>query len=647
MRHARSLLPVLGLVLAAAALPVLPAGAGAGPRVTAADLTVFEGVAAGRATVVLRLDSAAKRDVSVSWRTVDGTAKAGEDYRRRSGEVTFEPGQRKRTVRVPLLDDDVAEETERFSVRLRSARARVPGDDVRVTVRDDDGFSVQLASAAAVDHDFDQPVSGDDPTLRGGELSATAPDGTEYTLTVPDGALARETTITMTPWRSATGTGVSGGRLVGVRLEPGGTEFLRPLTLRIDPPGDDSLPAVTLTRADGTSHGHPADLDTDRLVLHLTHFSDFYGGIGDGISIEIVDPVPLDPTQQLAAEMERLLREERNRQLEGQEPDPDLGSKIEQLLTAYYDQVVAPKLHGIRTDCSQARAHTGQVIGFARQAALLGVLDAQQQTILDAAAAGAENCLEEALEPCVDREDAAQMREIFAYWRQVMLFGGTVPDPDPLDPSRECKDLLTGTLTITMDKELEVNGFRTEEHWTLVYQPRMVNPEQDQMWFDDGRGGWTVSGSYRQEDLRDGAACPVMSERTYSGSGTLHTTFHGQLDPSTDEGAGIAELQYFFPQYDGNLGMTPGFDGEVVGHSTRTTYHSTDGECVADTDELGHWFSPNWGPGFTEAPGTVVDSETLGRGVQFAYTFSRDDSDADTTDTYRVELAGSLAPSRG
>src|SRR5436190_142273 len=80
-------------------------------------------------------------------------------------------------------------------------------------------------------------ASDDDPTLLGARLSTTGPDGTVYTLKVPDGALATETTVTMTPWKSATGTGLAGGRPFGVRLTPSGTEFLLPVTLRIDAPG--------------------------------------------------------------------------------------------------------------------------------------------------------------------------------------------------------------------------------------------------------------------------------------------------------------------------------------------------------------------------------------------------------------------------
>lgn len=647
MRVVQSLVTTLCVLLVGTAATVVPASAAAAPTVRGADVKVAEAPADGRVTVVLRLDRAPKRSVTISWRTVEGTADPGQDYKQRSGTVRFKPGQRRQLVRVSLVDDGVAEHTEWFLVRLRSSQARVPDKNVKVVVRDDDDtFGVKLASARAVSHVFDNQASDDDPTLLGATLSTTGPDGTVYTLEVPDGALETETTVTMTPWKSATGTGIAGGRPFGVRLTPSGTEFLLPVTLRIDPPGRDDLPAVTSTRESGTSYGYPAVLDTDQVALRLTHFSEYFGGMGEGTSIKIVDPGALNPTQALADEMERTLREERNRQLRGEDPDPGVWEKVEQMMRAYYDKVVAPRLVGIRNDCSQAEAHTGHVVGFARQAALLGILETQQQAILAAAAAGAENCLQEALEPCVDMDDAEQVRRILGYWRQVGLFGGTVPDPAPLDPVRHCQDLLGGTLTISVDSLFEANGFRTEEQWTLTYQPRLRKDNGSQTWYDDGRGGWTVSGSYLREDLRPGAQCQVMIEQTYSGAGTLFTTFHGQLNPATDEGKGIAELRQFWPEYDGNLGLTPEFDGEVVGNATRTTYHASDDKCVSSTEDGGHWFSPSWGTGVTAAPGTIVETEE-GRGVQFHYTFSHDGSDQEKTDTYKATLAGSLLPTQG
>ena len=55
---------------------------------------------------------------AVSYRTVDGTARAGSDYTATSGRVTFALGEVAKTLSVAILDDTEHEEYEVFSVHL-------------------------------------------------------------------------------------------------------------------------------------------------------------------------------------------------------------------------------------------------------------------------------------------------------------------------------------------------------------------------------------------------------------------------------------------------------------------------------------------------------------------------------------------------
>ena len=64
------------------------------------------------------LSRAATGTVSVDYRTVDGTAKAGEDYTSASGTLSFAAGQTSKTVEVPLLDDAVDDDGETISLVL-------------------------------------------------------------------------------------------------------------------------------------------------------------------------------------------------------------------------------------------------------------------------------------------------------------------------------------------------------------------------------------------------------------------------------------------------------------------------------------------------------------------------------------------------
>ncbi|XP_078128125.1 sodium/calcium exchanger 1a isoform X1 [Sander vitreus] len=56
--------------------------------------------------------------VSVDYRTEDGTANAGSDYRFTEGTVIFKPGETEKEIRIDIIDDDIFEEDEHFLVHL-------------------------------------------------------------------------------------------------------------------------------------------------------------------------------------------------------------------------------------------------------------------------------------------------------------------------------------------------------------------------------------------------------------------------------------------------------------------------------------------------------------------------------------------------
>ena len=74
----------------------------------------------------VRLSRAAAHAVTVDWTTADGRgtwarippAAAGADYSAASGRLTFAPGETRKTVSVPILDDAVDEGTEYFLLRF-------------------------------------------------------------------------------------------------------------------------------------------------------------------------------------------------------------------------------------------------------------------------------------------------------------------------------------------------------------------------------------------------------------------------------------------------------------------------------------------------------------------------------------------------
>ncbi len=95
------------------------------PRLDIADTTVGEG---GTARFMVRLSSRSATPVTVSYRTVDGTAEAGTDYRAASGTLQFDAGTTTRTLSVETLTDERVEGDERFTVKLSNAVRATVGD---------------------------------------------------------------------------------------------------------------------------------------------------------------------------------------------------------------------------------------------------------------------------------------------------------------------------------------------------------------------------------------------------------------------------------------------------------------------------------------------------------------------------------------
>ena len=105
----------------------------------ARETSVVEGSAA---ELSVQLSESFPVAVTVTWTTMDGSAKAGEDYRAETaGRLTFEPGDRMGTLRVRTLDDPRTEPAETFRVRLTeasNAELDPRADSATVTITDDD-----------------------------------------------------------------------------------------------------------------------------------------------------------------------------------------------------------------------------------------------------------------------------------------------------------------------------------------------------------------------------------------------------------------------------------------------------------------------------------------------------------------------------
>ena len=104
--------------------------------VAIADASATEGTALSFAVT---LSGALPVPVAVAYRTVDDTARAGEDYAAASGTLTFAPGTTRLGIDVAVSSDQLAEHDETFAVVLAAlVNAELEDDRAIGTIVDDD-----------------------------------------------------------------------------------------------------------------------------------------------------------------------------------------------------------------------------------------------------------------------------------------------------------------------------------------------------------------------------------------------------------------------------------------------------------------------------------------------------------------------------
>jgi hypothetical protein len=105
-----------------------------------ADASVLEGNrGTSNVAVAVTLSSMSSQAITVSYRTVDGTAKAKEDYTATSRTLTFQPGETSRTISVSIKGDRKREPNETFSVLLSNPVGATIADGVATaTILNDD-----------------------------------------------------------------------------------------------------------------------------------------------------------------------------------------------------------------------------------------------------------------------------------------------------------------------------------------------------------------------------------------------------------------------------------------------------------------------------------------------------------------------------
>jgi len=167
------------------------------PTVSIADAVATEGDANGHSlSFAVTLSAPDPRPVSVSFSTVDGSARAPDDYQAASGTVTFNPGETAKSVTVPINDDSRHELDETLSLRLSTpSNARLGRTEAFGTIIDDDPLTQGywfVASDGGIFAFGDAGFFGSTGNIRLNQPivgMASTPSGNGYWLVATDGGI--------------------------------------------------------------------------------------------------------------------------------------------------------------------------------------------------------------------------------------------------------------------------------------------------------------------------------------------------------------------------------------------------------------------------------------------------------------------------
>ncbi|BBD53086.1 Na-Ca exchanger/integrin-beta4 [Planktothrix agardhii NIES-204] len=182
-------------------------------QISIKDTQIIEGDNGKKqAKFTVSLNTPRTQTVTVNYATTNDTAKAGEDYQRTNGKLTFKPGETRKTINVPVFGDTKLEANETFKLLLskpqnaqlgkKQAIGSITNDDLaKISIKDtqiiegDDGkkqakFTVSLNTKVNQKVEVSYATSdgtakvGEDYQRTNGKLTFQ-PNQTQKTIIVP------------------------------------------------------------------------------------------------------------------------------------------------------------------------------------------------------------------------------------------------------------------------------------------------------------------------------------------------------------------------------------------------------------------------------------------------------------------------------
>lgn len=323
----------------------------------------------------------------------------------------------------------------------------------------------------------------------GGTLTATAADGTIFTLTIPAKALLSGEQITMTPLMAATGLPFTGGLVAAVQLEPNGLRLLELATLAIATPQPIPLAAQTpiAWRGQGNDlHLHALTRDPRTIQFKLTHFSG--AGMSNGTAAErsaYVARIPCDSEAALQQRLMPILEAERKRVLDAcpppnvcpdLPPNPAFTASIQVAISDYYNFSIRPMMVTALQSGDDDILYSAVLKAFSAVRVISFWLDEDDPLLAqsvrelnDFVAEALKKISDKAFQRCIENHRPEEIVKLMAVDRAAQILG------IPIDLQTQSKVDRCGSFELVFDSTMTESG---GPYWNLEMHASSTIPIQ-------------------------------------------------------------------------------------------------------------------------------------------------------------------------
>lgn len=363
----------------------------------------------------------------------------------------------------------------------------------------------------------------------GGTVTTTASDGSTFELTIPAKALLSDEEITMTPLSSVSGDPLDLRLAAGVQLQPEGLQFVKPVTLKIDPATAVSAAEETHVVADGDGsdlHLFPATGDESGYTFKLMHFTVVVVAQSSQQSrTEQAARTPRHVEAAMQQELARITSELASGDLSGAEA----AAAMSKVYRTVFDGSIRPRMFQAQTDyrvfIEAAIAWLSwqrevQLAGFEVTDIITGAELANMQAMYETAF---ENFVKEFHRRCVQENDLGAMGVLMAMERRRQLEGG-------VDTSNAILDLIEKCATFEFEFDSRIDQhmqsfFDTTGQWSAQVNSKVefsISPYARANGRDVGAEGPI---SYRDFSANYTVSTGETASCTYTAAGTIPDVF--------------------------------------------------------------------------------------------------------------------------